>query len=173
MIATAGIGAVTNRRIAREAGVALGSLTYHFPSQTALLRDALVDYVEREVVRLGEIADRLRATDPTPEQAAAAVEELIAQDATRIVGEVAELELHLEAARDPALQEASARCFAAYEDFAAAVLEALAVPRPERHARTVVALLIGLTVHRLGTGVHDARGTADALMTVVRGAHAA
>lgn len=89
-----------------------------------------------------------------------------------MVGEVAELELHLEASRDPALQDASGRCFAAYEDFAAAVMEALDVPDPEIHARTVVALLIGLTVRRLGTGVHDARGTADALMTIVRGAHA-
>lgn len=174
VIAADGIGAITNRRVASEAGVALGSLTYHFPSQTELLRDSLLRYVEQEVARLGEIAERLRRSDPTPEQAAAAVEQLIADnDAARIVAEVAELELHLEASRDPALHEASARCFAAYEDFAAAVLEVLDVPDPRTHARTVVALLVGLTVRRLGTGAHDARGTADALMTIVRGAHAA
>ena len=172
VIASDGIGAVTNRRIAREAGVALGSLTYHFPSQTALLRDSLLRYVEQEVARLGAVAAELRATTATPEQAAAAVERLIAQDPSRIVGELAELELHLEAARDPALQAASARCFTAYEDFATAVLESLDVPSPERHASAVVALMVGLTLRRLGTGAHDARGTAEALMTIVRGAHA-
>ncbi|ADB49706.1 TetR/AcrR family transcriptional regulator [Conexibacter woesei] len=172
VVATDGIGAVTNRRVAAEAGVALGSLTYHFPSQTELLRDSLLRYVEEEVARLGAVAKRLRASDPTPEQVAIAVEQLIADDPARVVGEVAELELHLEASRDPALQDASGRCFAAYEDFAAAVMEVLGVPDPQVHARTVVALLIGLTVRRLGTGVHDARGTADALMTIVRGAHA-
>lgn len=178
VIAADGIGAVTNRRVAAEAGVALGSLTYHFPNQTALLRDSLLRYVEEEVARLGTIAERLRApgssgvSELTPEQVAEAVEQVIASDPARVVGEVAELELHLEASRDPALQEASARCFAAYEDFAAAVLEALRVPDPQVHARSVVALLVGMTMRRLGTGVHDARGTADALMTLVRGAHA-
>ena len=50
------------------------------------------------------------------------------------------------------------------------MLQALGVPDPERHARTVVALLSGLGVRRLGTGEHHAPGTADALLTVVRGA---
>jgi DNA-binding transcriptional regulator YbjK len=171
VIAAEGIGAVTNRRVASEAGVALGSLTYHFPSQTELLRDSLLRYVETEVARIEAIAQELRATEPTPEQVAAAVEQLLDSDPTR-PGEVAELELHLEASRDPELQAASARCFAAYEDFAAAVLTALDVPDAARHARTVVAVMVGLTMRRLGTGAQDARGTADALMTIVRGAQA-
>lgn len=171
MIAQGGIGAVTNRRVAAEAGVALGSLTYHFRSQTELLRDSLLRYVEREVARLGAIAERLRAAEATPERAAVAVEQLLDSDPAR-PGAVAELELHLEASRDPALQDASARCFAAYEDFATAVLEALGVPEPTRHAPSVVALMIGLTMRRLGTGAQDAHGTADALLTIVRGARA-
>jgi DNA-binding transcriptional regulator YbjK len=171
VIADDGIGAVTNRRIASEAEVALGSLTYHFPSQTALLRDSLLRYVEAEVARIGEIAERLRATEPTAEEVAAAVERLLDADANR-TGEVAELELHLQASRDPELQTASARCFAAYEDFAAAVLEALEIPGAAQHARTVVAVMVGLTMRRLGTGAQDARGTADALMTIIRGAQA-
>lgn len=171
VIAADGIGAVTNRRVATEAGVALGSLTYHFRSQTELLRDSLLRYVEEEVGRLGAIAEQLRAIEPTPEQVAAAVEQLLDSDPAR-PGEVAELELHLQASRDPALHAASARCFAAYEDFGTAVLEALGVPDPARHAQSVVALMIGLTMRRLGTGAQDAHGTAAALMTIVRGAHA-
>lgn len=176
VIAAGGIGAVSNRRVAAEAGVALGSLTYHFPSQTDLLRDSLLLYAEEEVARLEALAQELRAsTDaadgPSAEQAAAVVERVAARDAGR-PEEIAELELHLHASRDPALHEASRRCFDAYEQFAAAALQALGVPEPARHARTVVALLCGLGVRRLGTGEHEAAGTADALLTVIRGASA-
>jgi DNA-binding transcriptional regulator YbjK len=169
VIADGGIAAVSNRRIASEAGVALGSLTYHFPSQTSLLRDSLLLYVEEEVRRLSAIADELRGG--SAEQAAAAVERIAGGGGARHE-EIAELELHLHAARDPALHEASQRCFAAYERFAAAALEAFDVPEPARHARTVVALMCGLGVRRLGTGDSQAAGTADALLTIVRGARA-
>jgi DNA-binding transcriptional regulator YbjK len=174
-IAAGGIAAVSNRRVAAEAGVALGSLTYHFPSQTDLLRESLLLYAQEEVARLEALAAELRrgtaAGEPSAEQAAAAVEQVAARDAGR-PEEIAELELHLHASRDPQLHDASRRCFAAYEEFAAAALDALGVPEPERHARTVVALLCGLGVRRLGTGEHAAEGTADALLTVIRGASA-
>jgi hypothetical protein len=84
--------------------------------------------------------------------------------------QIAELELHLCASRDPALQDASRRCFAAYEALAVAALEALGVPDAPRHAATVVAVLTGMGVRRLGAGAHDAAGTAAALSTIVRGA---
>lgn len=175
VIAAGGIAAVSNRRVAAEAGVALGSLTYHFPSQTALLRDSLLLYVEEEVARLEALAAEMRAaaagadTTPSPEQIAAAVEQIVSQGSGR-PEEIAELELHLHASRDPELHAASQRCFDAYEEFATAVLETLGVPDPERHARTVVVLMCGLGVRRLGTGEHSAEGTADALLTVLRGA---
>jgi DNA-binding transcriptional regulator YbjK len=178
VIAAGGIAAVSNRRVAAEAGVALGSLTYHFPSQTALLRDSLLLYAEEEVARLNALAAAIRATasgrgdgagTPSAEQAAAAVEQIVSQGSGR-PEEIAELELHLHASRDPELHAASQRCFGAYEDFATAALETLGVPEPERHARTIVALMCGLGVRRLGTGEHSAEGTADALLTVLRGA---
>lgn len=175
VIAAGGIAAVSNRRVAAEAGVALGSLTYHFPSQTDLLRGSLLLYAAEEVARLEALAAELRASggaEPSAEQAAAVVEQVVARGSGR-PEEIAELELHLHASRDPALHDASRRCFGAYEDFAAAALEALGVPEPQRHARTVVALMCGLGVRRLGTGEHHAAGTAEALLTVVRGAHLA
>jgi DNA-binding transcriptional regulator YbjK len=176
VIAAGGVGAVSNRRVAAEAGVALGSLTYHFPSQTDLLRESLLLYAEEEVARLEGLAAELRraardGSGVSAEQAAAVVEQVAARDAGR-PEEIAELELHLHASRDPALHEASRRCFAAYESFATAALGALGVPEPERHARTVVALLCGLGVRRLGTGERAAEGTADALLTIIRGATA-
>jgi AcrR family transcriptional regulator len=169
LIGENGIGAVSNRRVASAAGVALGSLTYHFPSQTGLLREALLLYVHEEVARLEEIACQLRSSKPSAAEVAAEVQWIVERSSGRLE-QVAELELHLHAWRDPALQDASARCFGAYEDLAAAALEALEVPDPALHARTVVALMCGLGLRRLGTGERDADGTAQALLTIVAGA---
>jgi DNA-binding transcriptional regulator YbjK len=171
VIAESGVGAVSNRRVAATAGVALGSLTYHFPSQTQLLRESLMLHVAEEVTRLEAVAAQLRESEATAADAAAEVERVVRRSADD-VEPIAELELHLQASRDPELREASRRCFDAYEDFAAAALEALSVPEPQRHARAVVALLSGLALRRLGTGDNDAAGTADALLTLVRGASA-
>lgn len=169
LIGREGIGALSNRRIAAEAGVSLGSLTYHFPSQAELLRETLYLFVEEEVARMEAIAADIRARCPSPEQVALEVQQL-ASESVVDPERIAELELHLRAARDPALREASRRCFAAYEGVAAAALEALGVPDPARHARTVVALITGLGVQRKSSGSEDAAGLADALLTIVRGA---
>lgn len=173
LIGRDGIAALSNRRIAAQAGVSLGSLTYHFPSQASLLRESLLLYVGEEVARLEAVAADLRTRRPHPsrEEIAAEVQRLLAESATRSEP-LAELELHLRAARDPELQEASRRCFAAYQGLAAAALEALCVPDASRHARAVVALITGMSVQRLGTGRDDAEGAAAALLTIVRGAFA-
>ena len=103
----------------------------------------------------------------------AAIERLVEQ----IVGEsfdrlqqLAEFELHLRAARDPELREASRRCFEAYEGVAEAALEMLEIPQADRHARSIVALMYGLALRRLGTGSEETAGLAEALLTIVRGA---
>ncbi len=160
---------MTNRRIAAEAGVSPGSLTYHFASQTELLRECLNLYVEEEVARLESIAAELQARRPALADVVAEVQRLVAESAGR-PAQVAELELHLQAARDPALREVSSRCFAAYEGVAAAALDALGIDDATRHAPAVVALMMGMSLKREGTGVNDPAGFVDALRTVVRGA---
>lgn len=171
LIGREGIGALSNRRIAAEAGVSLGTLTYHFPSQEDLLRECLERFAAEEVARMESIAADIRARCPTPEQIAIEVQRLAAEsiaDPERI----AELELHMHAARDPALQEASRRCFVAYEGVAVAALEGLGVPDPKRHAHAVVAVITGLGVRQKGAGTEDAAGLADALLTLIAGARA-
>lgn len=169
LIGSEGIAAVTNRRVAGAAGVSLGSLTYHFPSQVDLLRDSLLLYVGEEVARLEAIAADLRDREADYRVVIAEVRRVAAEsDGTR--GQAAELELHLRASRDPELQDASRRCFEAYEAVAAAALEALGVPDPERHARSVVAGTTGAALRRLGTGQSDPDAIVDALKTIVRGA---
>ena len=168
LIADGGVAGVTNRRVAASAGVSLGSLTYHFTSQTQLLRESLLLYVEEETARREQIARELAGEKPGVERVAEAVEQLVATPSD-IPQQIAELELHLHAARDPELREASQRCFDAHEQIAAAALTALEIPDGERHAATVVALMTGLAVRRLAAGGRDPQGTSEALLALVRG----
>jgi AcrR family transcriptional regulator len=168
LIADGGVAAVTNRRVAASAGVSLGSLTYHFTSQGQLLHESMLLYVEEETARREEIARALADRQPSVEQVAEAVEHVIAT-ASDVHQQIAELELHLHAARDPQLRDASQRCFRAHEQIAVAALTALGIAEAERHAPTVVALMTGLAVRRLAEGGHDAHGTSEALLALVRG----
>ena len=169
LIGREGIAAVTNRRVAAAAGVSLGSLTYHFSSQVELLHDSLLLFVGEEVVRLEGIAADLRRRRPSIEQVAAEVEQIVGESSNRLQ-QLAEAELHLRAARDPALREASRRCFEAYEGVAEAALETLSIPEADRHARSIVALMYGLALRGLGIGEEGAAGLAEALLTIGRGA---
>jgi DNA-binding transcriptional regulator YbjK len=171
VIGEQGVGAVSNRLLAAEAGVALGSLTYHFPSQTDLLREALMLFVNEEVERLTAIAAAIRDSEPTEEQVAEAVQRVVDQSNLGLE-QIAEYELHLQSARDPDLREASLRCFAAYDEVALAALQALHVPNPERHAPTVVAYISGQAVRGLATGARDTSGIAEAMLVFLRGARA-
>jgi AcrR family transcriptional regulator len=168
LIADGGVAAVTNRRVASAAGVSLGSLTYHFASQAQLLRESLLLHVEEETARRQQIAHELAAEKPGVRQVAEAVERLVAVP-SEIPQQIAELELHLQAARDPELREASLRCFEAHEEIASAALSALGLPDGGRHAPAVVALMTGLAVRRLAGGGQDAQGTSEALLALVRG----
>lgn len=169
LIGREGIAAVTNRRVAGVASVSLGSLTYHFESQLDLVRESLMLFVGEEVERLEGIAADLRARRPSVEQVAVEVERIVRESPNRMQ-QLAETELHLRAARDPELRDASRRCFEAYEQVAEAGLSQLRVPNPDRHARSIVALMYGLALRRLGTGEEDPTGLAEALLTIGRGA---
>lgn len=169
LIAAEGLGAVTNRRIAAATGVSLGSLTYHFPSQQQLLHECLALHAEEEMARLRRIAEELHAQRLSVGALGERIRRAAADSAAR-PELMAELELHLYAARNEAVQETSRRCFEAYESLAAAALAAFEVPRPERHAVTVVALMMGLGVKQLGTGRKDAAGLVEGLATIVAGA---
>lgn len=100
LIAADGAGAITNRRVAAAAKVSLGSLTYHFSSQTELLRDSLLLHVEEETARREEIARNLATRNPSLDEVTHEIEQLAA-GAADIPQQIAELELHLHAARDP------------------------------------------------------------------------
>src|SRR5215211_4473202 len=59
IVAREGVGAVTHRRVAAEAGVALSSTTWHFKAKADILEAALRWTAGREVESIRAIADRL------------------------------------------------------------------------------------------------------------------
>jgi len=62
IVAREGVAAVTHRRVAVEADVALSSTTWHFAAKADILEAALRWTAEQEVERIGAIADRLGGT---------------------------------------------------------------------------------------------------------------
>ena len=63
IVAREGVAAVTHRRVAAEADVALSSTTWHFATKTDILEAALRWTARREVDRIGAIASRLGDAD--------------------------------------------------------------------------------------------------------------
>jgi AcrR family transcriptional regulator len=168
VIGEQGVAGLTNRRIVADARVSLGTLTYHFPSQTELLRQAMLLFAEEETAKLTAVVEAHGAENLSLEQAAALVEQVIEQLPFG-TDEIAPHELYLQAGRDPALRDATQRCFAAYDELALTILRALGVPEPERLAAPVVALITGLQLRRLATGA-PSTPTAESLTMLIRGA---
>ncbi len=166
VIGAEGVAGVTNRRVAREAGVSLGSITYHFDTQTALLRESLLLFVREETERLSAVA-AARSAEPVSVDEAAALVERVVESTAFGSEQIAPLELYIQAGRDASLRDAAASCFAAYDALATSILVALGVPDAPRMAGPVVALIAGLQLRRLATGTSGPTTVADALRLLV------
>ena len=169
IIGEQGVGRVTNRAVAAEAGVSLGSLTYHFATQSDLLRDALLLFVSEEAQRLEAFAAQIAGADVTLEEVAAGMQQIVQQ--ARPHEQIAQIELYLEASRDPDLRDAAARSFAAYDHVTRVTLEALGVPDPEPLIPALLALVDGFELRRLALDVPADpadRSLVDALAALVR-----
>ena len=151
LIGAHGLGQLSNRRIAQAAGVSLGTLTYHFPSQDELLRTALSTFVDDEIRRLAAITADLQQRRLATEDAARLVQDVVEVAATR-QQQIAQFELYLQAARDPATSATARRCYAAYDELTTAALTALGTSDPARDAQMLLALVEGYELRRLATG---------------------
>ncbi len=156
-----GIGAVTHRSVAEEAGVPLGSLTYWFATKDDLLREALRLFVDEEAERLRSVGEELVEGMPPEEIAERFSEVLEAGDGME---QVAQFQLYLEAARNPALAEVAQQCFAAYDDICRQALRAAGAEADGPLPALFVALADGLGLRRLGSG--DALDVRAAMLAV-------
>lgn len=166
VIGTGGLAALTNRRVAAEAQVSLGSLTYHFDSQDDLIRESLLAFVAAETARITAIADNLADHVASVAEAAVAAQQAMT-DMTLGPEELGVFELYVQSARDPALHEAVRACFAAYDRAATRALELLGITDADQLAPHVVALVMGSQLRRLATAAPDATGIADGLLRIV------
>lgn len=163
-----GLGSVTNRRLAARAGVSLGTLTYHFPSQDDVVLEALTRFVESEAERLRAIADEAStAADPTA--SLIAVQKMLSADSGR---RLAKLELYLASARDSRLREAASSCYAAYDAIVAHGLKSVGIEPTETVVRSAMALIDGLQLRRLALGEEGDLEVAGAIGLILAGAAA-
>jgi DNA-binding transcriptional regulator YbjK len=153
VIAERGVSATTHRAVAEAAGVPTSTTTYYFRSLDELLDEALLVFVREEAERLRAVADELEGRPvPPAEVARVLVAEL---QAGRGPTDVAQFELYLEASRRPSLRNAARASLDLYAEIAEAALRAAGSPRPEEGARIFVALLDGLGLHRIASGVEQ------------------
>jgi TetR/AcrR family transcriptional regulator, regulator of biofilm formation and stress response len=159
VIAEAGVAGASHRRVAAEAGVPLGSMTYHFAGMDELLHEAFT----RFATGVSDQFERRMATATDPASAKAAVAGLITQDVFASRRDlVLTHELYTLAARDPAYRTITNAWMARSRG-------AL-----ERHfdpltARLIDSLIEGLTIHRaLDTEPPDPEVVTSAIDRITR-----
>lgn len=100
VLAEVGVGAVTHRRIAAEAGVPLGSTTYYFPTLDDLVREALTSVADDFRQELERWRTALQGSNDSAGALTGLVQEYLADRPRALL----EYELYLAAARSPELR---------------------------------------------------------------------
>jgi DNA-binding transcriptional regulator YbjK len=145
-----GIGSLTHRAVAREAGVSLALTTYHFATKENLIAEALNLAADETLADLREAAAGERDGALTPESAADRLSDMTMERlGDERLAVFAVVELSLAAARRPELHEAAAAWNEEYHRVVAGLLERAGVPSAEQAARLVVATLEGLVFLQL------------------------
>jgi DNA-binding transcriptional regulator YbjK len=166
LLRSGGPGAITHRAVAREAGVPLAATTYYFASKSELLAEALDQIAREELVRLQQMASEIAALGVTGEavvpQAAAAIAKRLSEDSGPIL---LQLEIYVEAARHPELQDVARRRIAAFEGLAEAALRTGNPHDSVGAAKVFMAAVDGIMLHRLTTGAPPDADEVEALLT--------
>ena len=154
IIATRRLPALTHRAVAREAKVPLAATTYYFASKDEIVREALEALAATEVDRLAAIASTIRSVSSPDELAGLVAEALFPDPGEAEQRWLAQFEIYLEAARNPALRPAVEHWRAAFVEVAESALRVAGAPEPERRAELAVAGMNGLLLDRV-RGIGD------------------
>jgi TetR/AcrR family transcriptional regulator, regulator of biofilm formation and stress response len=153
IVAREGVSAVTHRRVAAEARVALSSTTWHFADKADILIAALRWTARREVARIAAIADRLGGEEF---DAAAWAEELADWLLEQVSGErevaVALYRLQIELLGRPEARQVHEEWGEGLRALGERVLESSRTITPDLDTRLVVAALDGLRLSVLSAG---------------------
>lgn len=161
---------VTHRAVSTQAGLPPSSAGYYFETVDDLIEQALIAFAAERMGFLDEVLDE--AT-----QGAADVHEIADGVARALVGHgartsIAEFEIYLESARNPALRTAVAASMREFEDGAARRLALLGLEEPTAAARAFVAVINGFALNRLAMP-ETAENDAELLRKVFLGLYAA
>jgi DNA-binding transcriptional regulator YbjK len=106
VVAREGVGAVSHRNVAREAGVPPASIAYYFNGIDDLLVASLLDGCEGLVEQITAVREQVTDNTQWPRAIAELLVRMIMEQRERTIGEY---ELYLLAARRPALRPAARR----------------------------------------------------------------
>lgn len=147
VVADHGIGGVTHRSVAARAGFPPSTTSYFFPSIDSLLMAAMTERIVRQVDRLKQLTAAIGSTELDRDQLADAFASVLA--ATPNSEMIAQCDLYLTAARRDDVRPHVEAMIHAFEDLAAAALEAFGAADPRTGARALVALIDGFALHRV------------------------
>jgi len=148
-----GLQRVTNRAVAREAGVTHGLVTHHFGSRDDLLHEALTR-AARESIDLSA----LQPASGRLEDFAENLGQLVAEDPDM---QAFQFEFVLEARRNPALTEEARALYDTYIEATEAALRRFGIEPTAAFTRVIFAALDGIVMQQLIYG--DTAKTADAV----------
>jgi len=153
IVAREGVAAVTHRRVATGAGVALSSTTWHFASKTDILEAALRWTADHEVARVGAIADRLADAEFDAATWAGELGDwLVEQVTTDRETAVALYRLQVELLGTPRALAVHREWGRRLRELGNRVLAHSSTPTPDLDVRLVVAALDGLRMGALNSG---------------------
>lgn len=170
-LAEQGMRGLTHRTVEETAGMAQGSVRYHFESLDGLIEAVLRHLVEVEMTTVMRVdpAVTLQALESRviPPEVVDAARESLERIAARPDLALARFELLLHCARHPELQQILRD---ARNEFVRAVGGSLPVPDPEAGARLILATVDGLALHQLSAHEPLVDRAAPLMLVTVSGA---
>ncbi|MEM9173876.1 MAG: TetR family transcriptional regulator [Myxococcota bacterium] len=150
LISREGLGAVSHRSVAAEAGIPAGSVTYYFPKRIDLVRGAFSDLARRQLDRIEALLlDDLDTLD-VEAVAALATENVFRElDEDSAASARTEFELILAISRDPDLAPEYRAFQQRLADLQERGARALGSVNPERDGRIFQAFLRGVQLEAL------------------------
>ena len=156
IVAREGVAAVTHRRVAAEAGVALSSTTWHFATKAEILEAALRWAARREVEGIAAIAVRLGDADFDPSAWAEALGDWLVEQVTAARDTVVALyRLQIELLGTPGALDVHREWGEGLRVVGERVLAHSETSTPAIDIRLVVAALDGLRMGVLSSGEED------------------
>lgn len=149
LIGRDGLGALSMRALAAEAGVPLGALGYYFPNKRAIIAEAFGAHSEREVQRVGRLISSIGDAGTPIDFAAGLARFTIDGLSGSQLALVAEYEYILEASRRPDLARASTLWQQTLHVLLTEVVARLGAVDASTDARLVMAVMAGLEVDNL------------------------